>query len=408
MSKSLQRRQRACAKSSYNPTARLLHFEPLEDRRMLAVVTVTTDQDVVDFNDGLTSLREAIFATNLVEGADEIQFDFGHDGPATILLAEGELAITDSLTITGNGAELLTIDASGNDPTPDENNGDGSRVFKIDDGEAATALDVTLSGVTLTGGDLGGGPIVGQGGAIFSLENLHLLDVVITGNTANHDGGGVFAKGSTTVIDSTFAENHSINFSGGGLFAHDTTLAVFGSTFLNNRSRRDGGGLFSLNTTTTIHASTFTGNTAELLNGGGIWVIDEVMITDSTVSGNSASKGGGIFAFQAEMTIVSSTISGNSSRGSGGGIWVGAEPTGTTIAHSTIVDNTADSNSDEVGAGGGVFVNSGVITLDHTLVAANHDGEGAPEFAGIFNSNFSLIGFGAESSPPSQTTAARR
>ncbi|NOZ41333.1 MAG: hypothetical protein GXP24_14070 [Planctomycetes bacterium] len=62
--------------------SRILRFETLEDRRMLAVVTVTTDQDVVDFNDGLTSLREAIFATNLIEGADEIQFDFGHDGPS--------------------------------------------------------------------------------------------------------------------------------------------------------------------------------------------------------------------------------------------------------------------------------------------------------------------------------------
>ena len=49
----------------------------------------------------------------------------------------GELAITDSTTIIGPGANLLTIDASGNDPTPGRtNNGDGSRVFNIDDGTA--------------------------------------------------------------------------------------------------------------------------------------------------------------------------------------------------------------------------------------------------------------------------------
>ena len=89
-----------------------LTFDQLEDRRLLATVTVNTPLDVVDFNDGVTSLREAIFATNLVAGPDTIRFDFGHDGPATILLTQGELRISDHLTIEGPGAELLTIDAS--------------------------------------------------------------------------------------------------------------------------------------------------------------------------------------------------------------------------------------------------------------------------------------------------------
>ena len=74
---------------------RRLRCEPLEDRRLLAIVLVDTEQDVIDFGDGVTSLREAIFATNTVPGADEIVFDFGHDGPATILLQYGELEITE-------------------------------------------------------------------------------------------------------------------------------------------------------------------------------------------------------------------------------------------------------------------------------------------------------------------------
>ena len=107
---------------------RRLRLEPLEDRRQLALVTVTTVADTVDFNDGVTSLREAIFATNIVPGGDTIEFApaITASGPATILLTQGELAITDDVSILGPGAELLTIDASGNDPTPDQNNGDGS------------------------------------------------------------------------------------------------------------------------------------------------------------------------------------------------------------------------------------------------------------------------------------------
>jgi hypothetical protein len=119
---------------------RPFHVEPLEDRRLLANVTVDTELDVVDAGDGLTSLREAIAATNTMSGPDEIVFVF--DGPAKVLLTQGELKITDSLSINGPGAELLTIDASGSDPTPNsifgddnfEDDGDGTRIFHIDDG----------------------------------------------------------------------------------------------------------------------------------------------------------------------------------------------------------------------------------------------------------------------------------
>ena len=120
--------------------ARPLRCEHLEDRRLLAVVTVDTPLDVIDFNDGKTSLREAIFATNTVPGADEIRFDFGHDGPETILLTQGELAITDSLTITGPGAELLTIDASGIRGAPIV---DFRCAFTVDDG-GDSLIDVAI------------------------------------------------------------------------------------------------------------------------------------------------------------------------------------------------------------------------------------------------------------------------
>src|SRR5262245_46801848 len=70
---------------------RALRLEPLEDRRMLAVITVTTTADTVNFNDGVTSLREAIFAANTVPGADTIEFApaLTAGGPARILLTQG-------------------------------------------------------------------------------------------------------------------------------------------------------------------------------------------------------------------------------------------------------------------------------------------------------------------------------
>src|SRR3954471_4069197 len=129
-------RKLSVGKSVYR---RSLRYEPLEDRRLLAVVTVDTLADTVDFNDGHTSLREAIFATNTVAGADTINFapSLTANGPATILLKQGELKITDALTINGPGASVLTIDAS-----------QLSRIFNI----TATSGDYAISGIMTTGG----------------------------------------------------------------------------------------------------------------------------------------------------------------------------------------------------------------------------------------------------------------
>ena len=73
-------------------------LELLEDRRLLAVFTVTTKLDVVDGNDGVFSLRESVLSANALPGPDQIVFDLG--GPAEIALQHGELEITDALTIT--------------------------------------------------------------------------------------------------------------------------------------------------------------------------------------------------------------------------------------------------------------------------------------------------------------------
>ena len=92
------------------------------------VVDILADEDDGNVLPGDLSLREAIRLANENTGAaDTIEFapTLTAGGPATITLSLGELLIIDSVTITGPSAELLTIDASGNDLTPTEDNGDG-------------------------------------------------------------------------------------------------------------------------------------------------------------------------------------------------------------------------------------------------------------------------------------------
>ena len=151
---------------------RRLRLEPLEDRRLLAVVTVTTLADTVDFNDGVTSLREAIFATNTVPGADTIDFApaLTAGGPATILLTQGELVITDSLTINGPGADLLTIDASGNPIT--------TPVRDIDNGNSGSDVSTQSKRVVKRGRSI-----------LPTRQTLHMTDRTAVGFLP--EGGGI-------------------------------------------------------------------------------------------------------------------------------------------------------------------------------------------------------------------------
>ena len=96
-------------------------FEFQEAERSQPLVDTLVDESDGNFSRGDLSLREAIELANHWPSTDTIRFDpaLTAAGPATILLTMGELKITDDVTIEGPGAELLTIDASGNDPTPD-------------------------------------------------------------------------------------------------------------------------------------------------------------------------------------------------------------------------------------------------------------------------------------------------
>src|SRR5438105_4347922 len=74
--------------------------ETLEDRAVPAMLTVTTPLDVIDPNDGLLSLREAIIRSNATPGQETIALPAGTyrltlAGAYEDAAATGDLDITD-------------------------------------------------------------------------------------------------------------------------------------------------------------------------------------------------------------------------------------------------------------------------------------------------------------------------
>src|SRR5206468_8200181 len=121
-------------------------------------VVIPTTYTVTNAADsGPGSLRDALTRANTLPGTvDTILFDPAFfAAPRTITLTSGELPVTDSVTIFGPGAALLTITGGVN-----------SRLFNVN---GPGRLGVSFIGMTLTGGNIlssFNSPIT-RGGAIF-------------------------------------------------------------------------------------------------------------------------------------------------------------------------------------------------------------------------------------------------
>jgi len=198
-----RKKRRSQFTANYN---RNLRLEKCEDRCMLAI-TVDVFHDIFDLNDNDTTLREAIFSANQLNYPETIVFAATLDG-VPILLTEGELDITNSVTIDAQGQDI-TIDA-GNGTDNVFGTGDGTRVFSIDTGFDGA---VTFAGLTITGGDTSGdGGGILHHGLGFGGSDLTIRDSVIRDNYAQGDGGGFLTRGSETeitIIDSVISGNQA-------------------------------------------------------------------------------------------------------------------------------------------------------------------------------------------------------
>lgn len=288
-------------RSKFMSRSRSPRIETLEDRRMLAVITVTSDLDTSNPGDGLTTLREALFfANSLSPGPDEIRFASSLEGTA-ISLGSQLPTITDAVKIKGPGADLLTIDAGGGASVAA---GDGWRLFSVDDNVEANLIAVDISGLTLTGGDPTSGDLAGAGGAIHNLEQLTLTDVVIDGNHAA-EGGAIYNAGLLAVSRSTLSGNTATGI--GGAVSNDESLSINASTLSGNMAT-DGGAIDSAGSLT-IANSTLSGNTAAN-SGGAVYSRYSLNMSSSTVTGNTASYGGGLYN-SASATVTGSILTGN-------------------------------------------------------------------------------------------------
>lgn len=250
-----------------------------------AILTVTKTADTNDnVCDADCSLREAIFAA--AASGDEIQFASPlFDTPQVIALNPvivTGLVINKSLTITGKGANLLTITRNpGISTTP---------IFIVQGLNNLNLSGVTIShvnpleevGIFITTGT----------GTINNITNC-----VITGNR-----GGINLAGSGTLnlINSTIWNNtldSGAFTSGAGIKAHVATLNIINSTISGNADNNPDVGNENAG--------------AIRYSGGGNITITNSTITNNSTLGNGVIPTGGIAHLFGTLTIRNSIVAGN-------------------------------------------------------------------------------------------------
>jgi len=357
-------------------------------------------------DNGAGSLRQAIIdANNDVTMPNTVVFD--NTVTSAITLTTGHIAVENTMTIQGPGADALTVSGNNN-----------SRIFYVHAPTATAA--VTISGLTLSNGK------AGNGGAVLSINSdLLLSNCVISNSTAGFGGGGVdaYAIGGAVdiVLSGVTLQNNSVS-SGPGAGGAELRPGVSGTAIVENSiitgnvsASGGAGGLYFLYGSASVVATRVSGNTGSNSGAGGITAMDNSLsMTDSTISGNIAGgfRPGGVYVYDASLVMDRTLVSAN--HGYVGGISIYSVPRPTIISDSTITGNTASGDGAGIAVhddtnipvelrnvtivgntttaeGGGLFseignggTGQGVLTIESSTITNNHAATGGGVVASVF------------------------
>ena len=288
----------------------------------------------------------------------------------------GETA-ADKFTIKQGGGICLrkvstaTIEGCTIENSTTANEGGGINIYKG---------SLTLSGCTFTGCE------AKDGGAIFaSGATVTITNCTLTRNTAEKNGGAVYAAKDGTVFSTVIIKGGTIGGTGtdantvtdlygfgGGIYINDDcTLKLDkymgnGVRIIGNKAGR-AGGVRANKSTVIMTGCTFSGNSATdsttLGGGGGVYTHKGTLsMTNCTLTHNTAIKGGGVILEGTHTTMSNCTLTRNEAE-NGGAIYV--KKTDDGIASNVIIaggtiGGTAGTDANKAtgsnGSGGGIYV----------------------------------------------------
>jgi parallel beta-helix repeat protein/YD repeat-containing protein len=207
------------------------------------------------------------------------------------------------------------------------------------------------------------------------------IGVAGAGNTATHDGGGIYACGaSPTIINCTIRGNDA-SWDGGGIYCKfGSNLTITNCTVESNTAFFDGAGIYCLNSCPVITGCKIGSNQTVAGDGGGVYCFccyglypfTVLSMVDCTIDSNSGYHGGGICCDRGGQTLLMTmdncTIRGNVATEDGGGIW--CERSDLTMSDCAITRNSAGCSGGGIACSDSGLGVSNCVIMDNTAIVA--------------------------------------
>lgn len=356
---------------------------------------------------------DAYIHDNQAGGIGGAFFFTGNDFEVNV---SGNVVISDNKALGGDGG-AFAFNTGGNTGQFLNVSGDVQMTGNVANGRGgaiyANDVEIVISGAVKLNGNqaTGGGAINLSGGTRGFIEisddvQVNGNNVSYTGSDSGYGGGGIKISGSNQYL--SLSDNVQVN--GNEVHSDSSWSGKGGGVYISqcNDMYMSGNVQVNGNTTANTSNSNYPNNNA---NGGGIYFYGnycnsrwmKLEITGGQINGNtSGGQGGGLYINLAgDFTFADAQLNGNYARDNGGGMeihswaWSASYPAPyiNFSGDFEINDNTADSDEDGQGDGGGIYIagssSNGAMVLGLTSGQINGN-KAAAGGAMRFNGNGTL------------------
>ena len=199
-----------------------------------------------------------------------------------------------------------------------------------------------------------------EGGGIYTTaDGVQFREVTFTNNIAVNEGGAVYNLGTLTILDSQFEDNQAWF---GAVASLGGELQLQNDHFTNNLANNDGGAVYARGILE-ITGGSFSGNQA--IRGGAVALAAEALgsIQDAAFEGNHADEDGGAILNSGSLDLIRVSLTGNNAQLHGGGIM--------NLGSLNVQESTISNTPDYPMVGGAIYnsgqANLNLTTLDHNL-----------------------------------------